>query len=167
MIKTPSRVSANDHILSRLPPGSAGLVPPITWPRRIEPAPLIQCPGWNPQFLGHGLGRAIAVQRQFHGVALVGFVELEPGRCPASIPVCLLHEILSFAQTGRPRVQRCLAASCGKLIAPVLGSDLTAYSSRVGRVSTKSRQSQTLRHLRRRMAERRRLVGRCHYRRDL
>ncbi len=71
----------------------------------------------------------------------IRFVKLAPGRCPGPVPVCLLHEVLSFAQTGRPRVQRCLVASCGKLIAPVLGSDRTAHSSRFGRVSTKSRQS--------------------------
>jgi len=62
--------------------------------RSVELTPVIQLPCRDPEIRGHGVHRAVHMQRKFHGVAVLGFVVLLPGRCPESIPVYRVHWVL-------------------------------------------------------------------------
>ncbi len=87
--------------------------------------PLIQGPTGNPQFLGHGLHRAIAVQREFHGMALVRFVEHALGRGPGSIPIFLVHIFLLSPEPADSVSTAVWSLPAASSSAPVLGRDQT------------------------------------------
>src|SRR5208283_114001 len=70
------------------------LRPEATYLARILLAPVVELPCRQPQFLRHGLHRALPLHRKLHGVALVGLVVTAPGRRPGSFSIGWVHCVL-------------------------------------------------------------------------
>ena len=132
-----SRTISFSRVLKRL-----RLRPDARRPGRILLAPIVELPRRQPQFLRHGLHRALPLHRKLHGVALVSLVVTAPGRSPGSLSIYWVHCVL----WRHPNWRTPSPALFGRFLRQalwLLSSEATkhAHPLRGCPVSTKSRQS--------------------------